>query len=109
MAEIRKILAQSSPTGGVLTDVYVVPSSTQSVISTITVCNRGTNGDNFRISIANGGASDDIKQYIYHNVFIEPHDTFATTIGITLNTTDVVRCYSDNGVLSFNLFGVELS
>jgi hypothetical protein len=109
MGETRKILAQLIPVADTLTDMYVVPSSTQAVISTITACNQGGDGSSFRISIANSGSADNSKQYIYYDVYIDPHDSFASTIGITLNASDVVRCYSDNGLISFGLFGVEIS
>lgn len=109
MAETRKVLAQSNPSGLVLTDVYTVGSGKQTVISTITVCNLVTTVDTFRISIAPGGAGDALSQYIYRDVNILGTDTFAATIGITLNVGDVVRFYSSGGNLSISLFGVEIS
>lgn len=109
MAETRKILAQAFPSAAVLTDVYTVGVSTQTVISTVVVCNTGGVGTTFRISIAKGGAADTTSQYIYNGLFIDAYDTFATTIGITLGAGDVVRFYSANGYLTINLFGVEIT
>lgn len=105
--ETRKVLAQASPTIGILTNVYTVAALTQAVISTLTVCNRGS-ATNFRISIAINGAVDVASQYIYYDVYIEDQETFASTIGITLGPGDVVRLYSGNGLLTINLFGVEI-
>ena len=107
--ETRKILAQSAPIAGILTDIYTVGVSTQSVISTLTVCNKGGMGTSFRVSVAINGAADTNAQYIYYDVFIDAYDTFASTIGITLNAGDVVRMYSANGYLTINLFGVEIT
>lgn len=108
MTELRKILGQSAPAASVLTDVYTVGASTQAVISTLTISNRSITDTNFRVSVAQNGAADATKQYIYYDVFIPANDTFATTIGITLNAGDVIRFLSGNGNLSINIFGVEL-
>lgn len=107
--ETRKILAQASPSAGISTDVYTVGALTQSVISTLTVCNRGGISTSFRISVAVAGAGLTNSQYLYYDVFIDAYDTFASTIGITLGAGDVVRMYSANGNLTINLFGVELT
>jgi len=107
--ETRKILAQSSPTAGLLTDVYTVGALTQTVISTLTVCNRSNIGTTFRISVAIAGALDTNSQYLYYDVYIDANETFASTIGITLGAGDVVRMFSGSGNLTINLFGVELS
>lgn len=109
MSEIRKILAQSFPAATILTDVYTVSAVTQSVISTLTACNQGPTGTDFRVSVANAGEANSAKQYLYYDVYIDPYDTFATTIGITLNTNDVIRCYSTSGTVSFVIFGVEIT
>jgi hypothetical protein len=109
MAESRKILGQSATAATTLTDIYTVPAATQSVVSTITVTNRGNTQTTFRISVAIAGAADDPSQYIYYDVIIAGKDTFATTIGVTLGAADVIRGYAGNANLSFNIFGVEIS
>jgi hypothetical protein len=108
MAETRKILAQSAPTGGVLTDVYTVPALTQAVVSTLTICNRGGIQSSFRVSVAVTGAANTNSQYLYYDIVIDAYDTFAATVGITLGPADVVRMYSSNSNLTINLFGVEI-
>lgn len=107
--ETRKILAQSAPSSAFLTDVYTVGALTQSVISTLVICNRGGIGTTFRVSVAIAGAGDTNAQYLYYDVFIDAYESFSATIGITLGAGDVVRMYSANGNLSINLFGVEIS
>lgn len=108
MAEAQKVLGQSSPVAGVLTDTYVAPS--KAVVSSITACNRdGANDTLIRISVAVAGAGDAAKQYLYYDLPLLAADTFIATIGITLAATDVVRCYSANGSVSFSLFGVEIT
>tara|TARA_R110000868_G_scaffold59483_2_gene182507 strand:+ start:1683 stop:2009 length:327 start_codon:yes stop_codon:yes gene_type:complete len=104
-----KCLDQSVPAAGTLTDLYAVPASTSSVISTIKVCNQGSVATTFRISIAIAGAADTAAQYIYYDLPIYPKDTYSATEGWTLATTDVIRASSANGLCSFNIFGLEIT
>ena len=101
----KKVLGQSAPAATVLTDLYTVPATKETVGSTITVCNRATSTDKFRISVAVAGAGDATKQYIAFNTDISGENIVEVTVGITLATIDVVRCYSRDGNLSFNMFG----
>ena len=110
MANVYKILGQSSPAATTETVLYTVPSATSTVCSSIIICNRGTAAVNFRVSLSQGGATPTAnKDYIYYDVMIAGNDTFVATIGVTLATTDVVRVYSGNSSLSFQLFGTEIS
>lgn len=108
MGDSLKILGQSIPAAGVLTDIYIVPSATQTTLSSIVVCNISGVQDAFRIAVASGGVVDNLKQYLYYDLFLDANDTFIFTIGISITATDVVRVRSTNGTLSFNVFGVEL-
>jgi len=107
--ETYKVLGQLSPAAATLTDLYTVPASTKTVLSSITVANRSAALTKFRISVAVAGAADDNKQYLYYDVTILGSDTFAATLGITLSATDVVRIYATAATLSFNLFGTEIT
>jgi hypothetical protein len=109
MANVYKILGQNSPSATTETALYTVPSSTSTVCSSIIVCNRGTTATTFRVSLSQAGASTASKDYIYYDVTVAGNDTFIATIGVTLATTDVVRVYSGNSNLSFQLFGTEIS
>lgn len=109
MAETIKILGQSAPSATTLTTLYTVPSGTVSSISTITVCNRAGTSATFRISVAIGGASDTAAQYLYYDQYVDANSTFASTMGITLTATDVVRIYASTANLSFNIFGIEVN
>jgi hypothetical protein len=103
------VLGQSSPVAGVLTALYTVPSATSATISSLIVCNTQGGADYFSISVAVGGSADNIKQYIYGVQWLDTNDTFIATVGITLASSDVVRCLSMNGNLSFSLFGVQIT
>jgi hypothetical protein len=109
MANVYKILGQSSPSATTETTLYTVPSAKSAVASSISICNRGSGQTTFRVSISQGGSATANKDYLYYDVLLAGNDTFIATIGITLATTDVVRVYSGNTSLSFQLFGTEIS
>lgn len=108
MADTIKILGSSAPAATTLTDLYTVPASKSTTISSITVCNRAATAATFRISVAAAGAVDATNQYIYYDQTIDANSTYIATIGITLATTDKVRVYGSTANLSFNAFGVEV-
>lgn len=109
MAQSYKVLGQSAPGAATPTDLYTVPALTQTVASSIIVCNRSASADSFRISIAVAGGVTANKDYIYYDVIIAGNDTFIATVGLTLDATDVVRCYTTNGTSSFSLYGSEVT
>jgi hypothetical protein len=109
MGNVYKILGQSSPSATTETDLYTVPSATSAVCSSLSVCNRGSSQTTFRISISEAGAATSNKDYLYYDVTLAGNDTFIATIGVTLATTDVIRVYSGNSNLSFQVWGTEIS
>jgi hypothetical protein len=104
-----KILGQVSPLATTETDLYTVPSSTSTVCSSLSICNRGGTQTTFRVSISQAGASTTNKDYLYYDVTLAGNDTFIATIGVTLATTDKIRVYSGNASLSFQVWGTEIS
>lgn len=109
MADTNKVLAQSNPAATTLTDIYTVPASTSTVISSIVVCNQASSSATFRISVQVANAADAVKQYLFYDITIPGNDSFVATIGITLAATDVIAIYASSTTLSFNVFGVEIT
>ena len=109
MADTFKVLGQLNPSATTLTDLYTVPALTQTVISSIIVCNTSSSSTTFRVAIAVAGVGDNIKQYLYRDVTCPGNDTFVATIGVTLAATDVVRVYAGNTNLVFQVLGDELT
>ena len=108
MGKNYKVLGQSAPSATTNTDVYTVPSSTQSVISTITVANRGTSSATYRIAIRPNGATITNQHYIAYDTSVPANDTIALTLGITVDSADIVTVYASSANVSFNLFGSEI-
>ena len=108
MAKAYKVLGQSSPNATTNTDIYTVPSSTQTVISTITVCNRAGSAATFRIAVRPNGETIADKHYVCYGVSVPPTDTISLTLGMTLDAADVITAYASSASVSFNLFGSEI-
>jgi len=104
-----KVLGQSAPAATTETDLYTVPASTATVVSSVVVCNRDSAVDTFRLSIAVGGGATATKDYLYYDVLIPPNDTFIATVGLTLAAADVLRGYAGSANLSFSVFGEEVA
>ena len=109
MATTYKVLAQSAPSATTNTDVYTVPSATQVVISTVTICNRTATAATYRIAIRPDGAAIANQHYIAYDAPISGNDTVALTLGLTADAADVFTIYASNANLSFNLLGSEIS
>jgi len=109
MPTTYKVLAQSNPSATTATTLYTVPSSTSTVVSTVTVCNQASTAGSYRIAVRPAGASLAASHYVAFDVPIAANDTTALTLGITLATTDVVTVYASSANMSFAAFGSEIS
>jgi hypothetical protein len=108
MATTYKVLGQVAPLATTDTILYTVPSATQAVCSTLSVCNRGSLAT-FRVQIKIAGAASDNKQFVAYDATVAANDTLLLTFGATLGATDVVVVYASTGDMSFQLFGSEIS
>ena len=109
MATVYKVLGQINPSSSTMTTLYTVPAGTQTVISTITICNQAATTATFAIAVRPAGASILTKHYINYNTSVPANDTITLTLGITLATTDLIACSADTASVSFNAFGSEIS
>lgn len=110
MATNYKVLGQINPTANTMTNAYSVPSATETVISTITVCNQ--TGDNVSYSIAvvpNGVTPTEDKHFIVRGGAVPAADAIGITLGMTLDADDQIRCNTNSSNVSFNIFGSEVS
>jgi glucose-6-phosphate dehydrogenase assembly protein OpcA len=108
MATTYKVLGQSNPSATTATTLYTVPSSTSTVVSTISICNQAGSTASYRIAVRPAGATLAAQHYLAYDIVIAANDTTALTLGITLATTDVVTVYASSATLSFSAFGSEI-
>lgn len=104
-----KVLGQSAPSATTDTTVYTVPASTQVVISSIVVANRGATGTTFRISVRPNGATLATSHYIAFDTAISSNDVVALSLGLTVDAADVIGVYAGNANLTFSLYGSEIT
>jgi hypothetical protein len=109
MATTYKVLGQLEPAATTETSLYTVPSATETVCSTLSVCNKAATAGTFRIRIKINNAADDDKQFVAYDAPIAAKDTLLLTFGATLGAGDVVRVYSSNADTAFQLFGSEIA
>ena len=110
-----KILGQTLPTANVLSNVYVVPAATSTILNTITICNQSAANANVDIVIRPVNEAFSNKHYIMENVLLPRADTLIFSPGLTLNSAVIVAV--NNAVVtgetaanvSFNVYGVELT
>lgn len=109
MAATYKVLGQVNPSATTATTAYTVPSATQTVVSTITICNTGAYPTTYRIAVRPNAETLATKHYVAYDATIAPQDTVTLTLGITMDAADVVTVYAGHATLSFNLFGSEIA
>ena len=109
MATTYKVLGQSNPSATTLTTLYTVPSATNAVISSITVANLAATSATFRIAVRPAGASIANSQYIAYDITLGASDTTVLTMGVTMDTTDVLSVYASSTTVTFSAFGSEIA
>jgi len=109
MANAYKVLGQNDLPATTNTDVYTVPASTETIVSTIIVANRTGSAESYRIAIRPDGEAIADKHYLAYDVPIPANDSTTITLGITLDAGDIITCYASAVDLSVNVFGTEIS
>lgn len=109
MPTAYKVLGQQNPSATTLTTLYTVPSSTSTVVSTVTVANLAASSGTFRIAVRPAGEAIANKHYIAYDITIAALDTLTLTLGLTLATTDVLSVYASSSTMAFSAYGSEIS
>ena len=109
MATSYKVLGQSNPSATTATTLYTVPSATDTVVSSISICNLASTDASFRIAVRPAGATLANQHYLAYDVTVGANDTTIITVGLTLDATDVVTVYASTANLVFHAYGSEIS
>lgn len=109
MATAYKVLGQSNPSATTATTLYTVPSATDTVVSSISICNLASSDASFRIAVRPAGATLANQHYLAYDVTVGANDTTIITVGITLDATDVLTVYASTANLVFHAYGSEIS
>jgi hypothetical protein len=109
MAQNYKVLGQIAPSATTATAIYTVPSATEAVVSSVTVCNRAATSGTFRLAVRPDGATLANQHYLVYDTSISPNDTVILTIGLTLDAADVLEAYASSADMTFHAYGSEVS
>lgn len=109
MVETFKILGQVSPAAAANTVLYTAPEKTQTVCSTLSVCNTNATPVTIRVFIVPSGGSASTSNALYYGLVIPANDTLTATIGVTLGADCSIYVYSSATLTCFQLFGSEVS
>ena len=109
MATAYKVLGQSAPSATTDTTLYTVPSATEAVVSSITVCNRGTAAGTYRIAIRPDGAAIANQHYFAFDANLNAKASETWTIGVTINASDVITVRASSADFSFGAYGSEIT
>ena len=108
MAQNFKILGQIAPSATTATAIYTVPSATETVVSSIVICNRGAAGT-FRLAARQNGVTLANEHYISYDTPVDANDSIVLTIGLTLDAGDVLEGYASTADMSFSAYGSEVT
>lgn len=106
--ETIKTPSYVNPSANTLTTLYTVPADTQSIISTINVCNTASIDATYRIAVTSGG-SPVLGNYIVYGATISGNETVAFTQGITMDAGDILAVFTNSASIAFNAFKMEIS
>lgn len=111
MPTTYKVLGQVAPSATTWTNLYLCPSSptTQTVISTVSVCNTTTSEAIIRMALRPNNAALATSHYLLYDISVLPNDTFTMTLGVTMDSGDYLDVYSNVASVAFNCFGSEIT
>ena len=109
MPQTHKVLGQSNPAATTATTLYTVPSSTSTIVSSLTIANLTNTSTTYRIAIRPAGATLANSHWVAYDASLPANDTTILTFGATLGQTDVVTVYAGSANVTFSAFGVEIT
>ena len=110
MATNYKILGQAAPADTNNTNLYTVPTSTESVTSTIAIANTTLLSATARIFVRDGGADPVAGNAIVYDTAVPGNSVITLTLGITLSAGDILTVQSGTAdALTFHAFGNEIT
>lgn len=105
-----KILGQICPANTANVTLYTVPTNTNTIISTLSVCNLSLNNKTYNVAAIPAGETIARKHMLASNGAIAAYDSIALTIGMTLGANDtIVVAGQDANNIAFTIFGTEIT
>lgn len=109
MASVRKNLGQEMSVTDTDVNVYTVPADTDTVVSSVVICNQDTEETTFQLRHRIAGASATDEQLLALDEPIAGNSTVVFALGLTMAETDVFTVQAATNTVSFNVYGQENS
>jgi hypothetical protein len=105
MANTAKALFRGAATTTLTTELYVVPSATTAVITSIAVCNASASAGTFTISL--GAAGSEVK--IFDAATIAANTTTVIDLKQVLTAAQVIDGGASATSINFHISGMEIA
>ena len=109
MATNYKSPVQVQPLANTLTTLYTVPASTETIFSTINVCNTASATATFSIAFRPNGEAINPKHYIIFDGTIAGKDTYMINQAMSMDAADVLSVIASSASVSFTGFYAEVT
>jgi len=110
MANNFKVLSQIAPAANTANTLYTVPANTQTIITSLNVCNQDNVNRTFSVAVVPNGNTLSSKHYIAYQVSINASSYSPLSLGFSLNSNDSIVVVSPNTAnVSFGAFGIEIT
>ena len=109
MANAYKILGQIADASANDVALYLVPSSTEAVVSSIVVANRESATNTFRIATKTDNYTVANTDYIAYAASIAANETITLTLGVTLQTGAEISVGASDANVTFQAYGTEIT
>ena len=110
MAFIYKTLGQARPSDLTAVNIYTVPSSTQTIISSIIICNVTNAATTFSVYQRTSGSAVGESNAIAFNQTIPAYSTTTIEAKLTMSSTNILSVETGNSSsLTFTVNGTEIN
>jgi hypothetical protein len=89
--------------------LYQVPASTQSVLSTIAICNTAGSSGTYRIGFATSATDPVAADWLVYGGTVPANDTVFLTVGVSLAAGTFIRVSSSANTMTFQAFVSEIT
>jgi hypothetical protein len=112
MPQTYKRLGAINPSANTQTNVYVVPAATQTVFSSITICNQSATNASYSLALMDTSqfnAAAPTATFIVRGATVPATDTIVLTLGLTANAGMVLAANASSASISVSAFGSEIT
>ena len=109
MANAYKILGQVADASANDVELYLVPSATEAIVSTIIVTNREAAANTFRIATKTDNSAVANTDYVAYDTSIAANDSITLTRGRNLQAGAEISVGASDANVTFQAYGTEIT